>query len=104
MQVMMERDHAHPLRGWVEHYDTYYLGDERSAGKLGGRAPGKTPFVAAIETNDERRPLLMKLNRGGELPTHRNRRLAAAALHRRHPDHVRWLGMLQRRECGRVLR
>ena len=34
MQVMMERDRAHPLGGWVE-LDDAYLGGERSGGKRG---------------------------------------------------------------------
>jgi len=60
MQVMMERDRAHPLGGIVE-LDDAYLGGERSGGKRGRGAPGKTPFVAAVETNDEGHPLRMKL-------------------------------------------
>ena len=60
MQVMMERDRDHPLGGFVE-LDDAYLGGERSGGKRGRGAPGKTPFVAAVETNDEGHPLRMKL-------------------------------------------
>ena len=56
MQVMMERDAEHPLGGIVE-LDDAYLGGERSGGKRGRGAPGKTPFVAAVETNDEGHPL-----------------------------------------------
>ena len=52
MQVMMERDRAHPLGGIVE-LDDAYLGGERSGGKRGRGAPGKTPFVAAVETNEQ---------------------------------------------------
>ena len=51
MQVMMERDREHPLGGWVE-LDNAHLGGERSGGKRGRGAPGNTPFVAALETND----------------------------------------------------
>ena len=60
MQVMMERDREHPLGGWVQ-LDDAYLGGERSGGKRGRGAPGKTPFVAAVETNDEGHPLRVKL-------------------------------------------
>ena len=60
MQVMMERDRQFPLTGRVE-LDDAYLGGERSGGKRGRGAPGKTPFVAAVETNGEGRPLRMKL-------------------------------------------
>ena len=41
--------------------DDAYLGGERSGGKRGRGAPGKTPFVAAVETNAEGRPLRVKL-------------------------------------------
>ena len=52
MQVMMERDREHPLSGWIQ-LDDAYLGGERSGGKRGRGAPGKTPFVAAVETNEQ---------------------------------------------------
>ena len=39
MQVMMERDRAHPLGGSVQ-LDDAYLGGERSGGKRGRGAPG----------------------------------------------------------------
>ena len=60
MQVMMERDREHPLSGWIE-LDDAYLGGERSGGKRGRGAPGKTPFVAAVQTNEQGHPLRMKL-------------------------------------------
>ena len=48
MQVMMERDREHTLSGWIQ-LDDAYLGGERSGGKRGRGAPGKTPFVAAVD-------------------------------------------------------
>jgi ribosomal protein L37AE/L43A len=45
-QVMMERDASKQLSGRVE-LDDAYLGGERTGGKRGRGAPGKTPFVAA---------------------------------------------------------
>ena len=60
MQVMMERDREHPLGGFIQ-LDDAYLGGERSGGKRGRGAPGKTPFVAAVETNAEGHPLRVKL-------------------------------------------
>ena len=60
MQVMMERDREHPLSGWIQ-LDDAYLGGERSGGKRGRGAPGKTPFVAAVQTNEQGHPLRMKL-------------------------------------------
>ena len=57
---MMERDREHPLGGSIQ-LDDAYLGGERSGGKRGRGAPGKTPFVAAVETNEQGHPLRMKL-------------------------------------------
>ncbi len=61
-QVMMERDASQRLRGRVE-LDDAYLGGERSGGKRGRGAPGKTPFVAAVETTPEGKPVRLKLRR-----------------------------------------
>jgi hypothetical protein len=47
-QVMMERDASKRLAGRVE-LDDAYLGGERPGGKRGRGAPGKTPFVAAVD-------------------------------------------------------
>ena len=56
----MERDREHLLGGFIQ-LDDAYLGGERSGGKRGRGAPGKTPFVAAVETNAEGHPLRVKL-------------------------------------------
>ena len=48
-QVMLERDATKRLAGRIE-IDDAYLGGERSGGKRGRGAAGKTPFVAAVET------------------------------------------------------
>ena len=61
-QVMLERDAAKRLNGRVE-IDDAYLGGERSGGKRGRGAPGKTPFVAAVETTEEGKPVRLKLRR-----------------------------------------
>jgi hypothetical protein len=55
-QVMMERDASKQLGGRVE-LDDAYLGGERTGGKRGRGAPGKTPFVAAVETTPEGKPV-----------------------------------------------
>ena len=60
MQVMMERDREHPLGGFIQ-LDDAYLGGERSGGKRGRGAPGKTPFVAAVETHEQGHPQRVKL-------------------------------------------
>lgn len=61
-QVMMERDARKKLDGRVE-IDDAYVGGERVGGKRGRGAPGKTPFVAAVETSQEGRPRRLKLCR-----------------------------------------
>ena len=61
-QVMMQRDAGKRLHGRVE-LDDAYLGGERSGGKRGRGAPGKTPFVAAVETTPEGKPVRLKLRR-----------------------------------------
>ena len=60
-QVMMERDADQQLTGRVE-MDDAYLGGERSGGR-GRGALGKTPFVAAVETTAEGKPVRIKLRR-----------------------------------------
>src|SRR3954464_5444891 len=61
MRAMAEREAAEPkLAGRVE-IDDAYLGGERSGGKRGRGAAGKTPIVAAVETTPERRPRRLRL-------------------------------------------
>ena len=62
MQVMRERDAGKRLTGRVE-IDDAYLGGERSAGKRGRGAPGKTPIIVAMETTPEGQPVRLKLRR-----------------------------------------
>ena len=61
-QVMLERDASKRLAGRIE-IDDAYLGGERHGGKRGRGAPGKTPFVAAVETTAEGKPVRLKLRR-----------------------------------------
>jgi transposase-like protein len=63
-QVMLERDAETQLTGRVE-LDDAYLGGERSGGKRGRGSPGKTPFLAAVETTPESKPVRLKLRRVG---------------------------------------
>src|SRR5918997_7098780 len=61
MRAMADREAKKPkLQGRVE-IDDAYLGGERSGGKRGRGAAGKTPLVAAVETTAERRPRRPKL-------------------------------------------
>ena len=62
MQVMRERDAGKRLTGRVE-IDDAYLGGERSGGKRGRGAPGKTPIIVAMETTPEGQPVHLKLRR-----------------------------------------
>ena len=62
MQVMMERDATKRLTGRIE-IDDAYLGGERSGGKRGRGSPGKMPFVAAVETTPQGKPIRLKLRR-----------------------------------------
>ena len=68
-QVMMERDAGKRLSGRVE-LDDAYLGGERSGGKRGRGAAGKTPFVAAVETTPEGKPVRLKLRRVSSFCNH----------------------------------
>ncbi len=61
-QAMLERGAAKLLTGRVE-LDDAYLGGERSGGKRGRGSPGKTPFLAAVETTPEGKPVRLKLRR-----------------------------------------
>ena len=61
MRAMAAREAAKPkLSGRVE-VDDAYLGGERSGGKRGRGAAGKTPVVAAVETTSERKPKRLRL-------------------------------------------
>jgi transposase-like protein len=61
MRAMAGREARKPkLQGRVE-IDDAYLGGERSGGKRGRGAAGKTPFVAAVETTPDRKPRRLKL-------------------------------------------
>ena len=61
MAAMELREATKPkLAGRIE-VDDAYLGGERSGGKRGRGAAGKTPFVAAVETTPERKPRRLRL-------------------------------------------
>jgi len=52
------------LGGWVQLDDAHW-GEERHGGKCDRGAPGKTPFFAAVELNDESHPIRMRLSSVG---------------------------------------
>jgi transposase-like protein len=59
MRISSERD---KLDGRIE-MDDAYLGGERGGGKSGRGSPGKTPIVAAVQTDEKGRPHRIKLSR-----------------------------------------
>ena len=61
MAAMQAREAEKPRLGGRVEIDDAYLGGERSGGKRGRGAAGKTPFVAAVETTAERKPRRLKL-------------------------------------------
>jgi Transposase zinc-ribbon domain/ISXO2-like transposase domain len=63
MQIMLERDQDKPLTGERIEVDDAYIGGERSGGKRGRGSAGKTPFVAAVETTAEGKPVRVKFSR-----------------------------------------
>jgi ribosomal protein L37AE/L43A len=56
MEAMRVREEARELDGRVE-MDDAYLGGERSGGKVGRGSENKVPFVAAVKTTAEGRPI-----------------------------------------------
>lgn len=61
MQVMMERERGKRLSGRIE-MDDAYLGGEMP-GKRGRGSCNKVPFVAAVETTEDGRPMKIQLRR-----------------------------------------
>jgi len=61
MQVMKERDDSKPLNGTIQ-LDGVYWGGELRGGKRGRSSENKTPFVAAVSTDDQGHPIAMNMN------------------------------------------
>jgi ribosomal protein L37AE/L43A len=61
-QVMLEREAVKQLAGRIE-IDDVYVGGERTGGKRGRGAPGKTPFIAAVQTTPDGKPVRLMLRR-----------------------------------------
>ena len=98
MQVMMERDRAHPLGGSIQ-LDDAYLGGERSGGTRSWRA---RQDALCGRRGDQRAgiPVAHEAHRRRGLPSHRNRRLGAAPPRYRHSGRLRWVGLLSWRHRG----
>lgn len=56
MQVMFEREKPTVLSGRVE-VDDAYLGGENPGGKVGRGSENKSPFIAAVQTNEKGNPV-----------------------------------------------
>lgn len=63
MQVMLERQHEKKLSDRIE-IDDAYLGGER-AGTVGRGSPNKVPFIAAVQTTEDKKPVTIQLRRVG---------------------------------------
>ena len=61
-EVMRRAGEAVRLDGRIE-MDDVFLGGHRPGGKPGRGSPGKTPFVAAVETTDDGKPKRIRLKR-----------------------------------------
>ncbi len=61
MQVMLERQKKKKLSGRVE-IDDAYIGGEHP-GKRGRGSPNKVPFIAAVETTEDHKPIAIHLRR-----------------------------------------
>jgi transposase-like protein len=61
MQAMLERDSKKSISGYIT-IDDAYLGGKKKPGKRGRGAQGKTAFVAAVESHDNK-PYLVKLSK-----------------------------------------
>lgn len=59
--VMKKQDDALPLSGFIQ-IDDSYLGGKSRGGKRGRGASGKTPFIAAVATDEKGHPLQMRFS------------------------------------------
>src|SRR3954452_22885800 len=98
-QVMMERDSGKRFSGRVE-IDDAYLGGERTGAQRGRGAPGKTAFVAAVETTPEGTPVRLKLRRVASFCNHAMSGFAKRSLDPTLRGGQRRLGLLRGSERG----
>jgi predicted RNA-binding Zn-ribbon protein involved in translation (DUF1610 family) len=84
MQVMKETDDRRPLNGVVQLDDVYWGGERRGA-KSGRGSPNKVPFVAAVATDLDGRPIAMRMSKVNGF---RKREIAAWTIRHVHPDAI----------------
>ena len=78
MQTMLEGQHDKKLQGRIE-MDDPYLGGERS-GKRGRGSENKVPFIAAVETTEDGKPVQIHLRRVNGFRTKEIKTYAIASL------------------------
>ena len=61
MQAMHEAEKSHKLSGRIE-MDDAYLGGKLKGGTAGRGSENKQPFIAAVQTDEEKHPLYLKLD------------------------------------------
>lgn len=61
LEVMLQQEAPRQLSGRVE-LDDAYLGGEKTGGKRGRGSENKVPFVAAVETTQDGRPLFVRFD------------------------------------------
>ena len=61
MQVMKEQDDKRPLSGIIQIDDVYWGGENRG-GSRGRGSENKMPFVAAVSTTEDGKPIAMNFN------------------------------------------
>ena len=99
MQVMMERDREHPLGGFIQ-LDDAYLGGERSGASAGGAQRARP--LSSPRSRPTPNPLRVKLT---VVEGFRLTEIAAWAqqhLKLGHASALRWAGLLQWRDRGRL--
>lgn len=79
-QVMKNEDDAHPLTGNIQIDDAYW-GGKKHDGVRGRGATGKTPFIAAVSTNNAGHPIHMRLSRLSSFSSEEIRSWALNHLH-----------------------
>lgn len=62
-QVMKEQDDSRPISATLIQIDDAYWGGKKRDGHRGRGATGKTPFIAAVSTNENGHPIQMRFSR-----------------------------------------
>ena len=101
MQVMMERDREHPLSGCIE-LDDAYLGGRTKWGQARSWRARQDALCRRRPDQRAGTPVAHEAHCRRGLPSHRNRRLGAAAPRHGHSGRLRWVGLLSWRHRSRL--